>query len=35
MDDAVARGCNPKGPIRVVGGRIVRGTPKRTDYLLR
>jgi type I restriction enzyme, R subunit len=26
---------NPKGPIRVVGGRIVRGKPKRADYLLR
>jgi type I restriction enzyme R subunit len=26
---------NPKGRIRVVGGRIVRGKPKRTDYLLR
>ena len=26
---------NPKGRIRVVGGRIVRGKPKRADYLLR
>lgn len=26
---------NPKGAIRVVGGRIVRGKPKRADYLLR
>jgi len=26
---------NPKGCIRVVGGRIVRGKPKRSDYLLR
>lgn len=26
---------NPKGRIRVVGGKIVRGKPKRSDYLLR
>jgi type I restriction enzyme R subunit len=26
---------NPKGRVRVVGGRIVRGKPKRADYLLR
>ncbi len=26
---------NPKGRIRVVGGQIVRGKPKRADYLLR
>jgi type I restriction enzyme, R subunit len=26
---------NPKGRIRIVGGRIVRGQPKRADYLLR
>jgi len=26
---------NPKGRIRVVGGRIIRGKPKRSDYLLR
>ena len=26
---------NPKGRIRVVGGRIIRGNPKRPDYLLR
>jgi type I restriction enzyme R subunit len=26
---------NPKGRIRVIGGRIVRGKPKRADYLLR
>jgi type I restriction enzyme R subunit len=26
---------NPKGRVRVVGGRIVRGKPKRVDYLLR
>jgi type I restriction enzyme R subunit len=26
---------NPKGRIRVVGGRVVRGKPKRADYLLR
>src|ERR1051326_157516 len=26
---------NPKGRIRIVGGRIVRGKPKRVDYLLR
>jgi type I restriction enzyme, R subunit len=26
---------NPKGRIRVVGGRIIRGKPKRADYLLR
>lgn len=26
---------NPKGSVRVVGGRIVRGKPKRADYLLR
>jgi len=26
---------NPKGRVRVVGGRIVRGKPKRSDYLLR
>ena len=26
---------NPKGRIRVIGGRIVRSKPKRTDYLLR
>lgn len=26
---------NPKGRIRVVGGKIIRGKPKRSDYLLR
>lgn len=26
---------NPKGRIRIIGGRIVRGKPKRADYLLR
>jgi type I restriction enzyme, R subunit len=26
---------NPKGRIRVVAGKVVRGTPKRLDYLLR
>ena len=26
---------NEKGRIRIVGGRIVRGQPKRSDYLLR
>jgi type I restriction enzyme R subunit len=26
---------NPKGRIRIVGGKIVRGKPKRADYLLR
>jgi type I restriction enzyme R subunit len=26
---------NPKGRIRVIGGRIIRGKPKRSDYLLR
>ena len=26
---------NPKGRIRVIGGKIVRSKPKRTDYLLR
>ena len=26
---------NPRGRVRVVGGRIVRGKPKRADYLLR
>lgn len=26
---------NPKGRIRVIGGKIVRGQPKRSDYLLR
>ncbi len=26
---------NPKGRIRVVGGKIIRGRPKRSDYLLR
>src|SRR4030095_8542102 len=26
---------NPKGPIRVVGGKIIRGKPRRSDYLLR
>ncbi|MEX2606926.1 MAG: hypothetical protein WD708_06240 [Kiritimatiellia bacterium] len=26
---------NPKGRIRVVGGKIIRGEPKRADYLLR
>ncbi len=26
---------NPKGRIRVVGGKIIRGKPKRADYLLR
>lgn len=26
---------NPKGRVRVVGGRIIRGKPKRADYLLR
>ncbi|HEV8448018.1 MAG TPA: hypothetical protein VGQ44_14400, partial [Gemmatimonadaceae bacterium] len=26
---------NPKGRVRVVGGRIVRGKPKRADYMLR
>lgn len=26
---------NQKGRIRIVGGRVVRGKPKRTDYLLR
>lgn len=26
---------NPKGRVRVVGGRIVRGKPKRADYVLR
>ena len=26
---------NPKGRVRVVGGHIVRGKPKRSDYLLR
>lgn len=26
---------NPKGRIHVVGGKIVRGKPKRSDYLLR
>jgi type I restriction enzyme R subunit len=26
---------NPKGRVRVIGGRIVRGKPKRADYLLR
>src|SRR4051794_24380880 len=26
---------NPKGRVRVVGGRVVRGKPKRADYLLR
>lgn len=26
---------NPKGRIRVVGGKVVRGKPKRADYLLR
>jgi len=25
---------NPKGRIRIVGGRIIRGEPKRADYLL-
>ena len=26
---------NPKGRIRVVGGQVIRGKPKRSDYLLR
>lgn len=26
---------NPKGRIRIVGGKIIRGNPKRADYLLR
>jgi type I restriction enzyme, R subunit len=26
---------NEKGRIRIVGGRIVRGKPRRSDYLLR
>ena len=26
---------NPKGRIRVIGGKIIRGKPKRSDYLLR
>ena len=26
---------NPKGRIRIVGGKIIRGKPKRADYLLR
>ena len=26
---------NPKGRIRVVGGRVIRGNPKKSDYLLR
>ena len=26
---------NPKGRIRIVGGKVVRGKPKRSDYLLR
>lgn len=26
---------NPKGRIRIVGGRVIRGKPKRADYLLR
>jgi type I restriction enzyme, R subunit len=26
---------NPKGRVRVVGGKIIRGKPKRSDYLLR
>ena len=25
---------NPKGRIRIIGGRIIRGKPKRADYLL-
>jgi type I restriction enzyme, R subunit len=26
---------NPKGRIRIVGGRVIRGKPKRADYILR
>ena len=26
---------NPKGRIRIVGGKVIRGKPKRADYLLR
>lgn len=26
---------NPKGRIRIIGGKIIRGKPKRSDYLLR
>ncbi len=26
---------NPKGRIRIVGGRVIRGKPRRSDYLLR
>jgi type I restriction enzyme, R subunit len=26
---------NPRGRIRIIGGRIIRGKPKRSDYLLR
>lgn len=26
---------NPKGRVRIIGGRVIRGNPKRSDYLLR
>jgi type I restriction enzyme R subunit len=26
---------NPKGRIRIIGGKVIRGKPRRSDYLLR